>query len=96
MLGLLELGLGDRARDDPGTRVDVRLAVLEDRASDRDGRVQVAVVAKVTDRAAIQAPSLVLGCLIAVYVAAKIYRVGLLMYGKRPTVGELARWVTVS
>jgi len=40
--------------------------------------------------------SLVLGCLIAVYIAAKIYRVGLLMYGKRPTVGELARWVTVS
>ena len=40
--------------------------------------------------------SLVLGCCIAVYVAAKIYRVGLLMYGKRPTLGEIARWVTVS
>jgi ABC-2 type transport system permease protein len=27
------------------------------------------------------------------WVAARIYRVGLLAYGKRPTIGELARWV---
>jgi ABC-2 type transport system permease protein len=32
-------------------------------------------------------------CVGAVWVAARIYRVGLLMYGKRPTVRELARWV---
>jgi ABC-2 type transport system permease protein len=25
--------------------------------------------------------------------AAKIYRVGILMYGKRPTLGELLRWL---
>jgi ABC-2 type transport system permease protein len=31
--------------------------------------------------------------LAAIWVAARIYRVGLLMYGKRPTMGELARWV---
>jgi len=36
---------------------------------------------------------LVAACLLAVWVAARIYRVGLLMYGKRPTVRELARWV---
>ena len=36
---------------------------------------------------------LVLACAAAVWVAARIYRVGLLMYGKRPTVRELARWV---
>ncbi len=29
----------------------------------------------------------------AVWLAARVYRVGLLMYGKRPSLGELARWV---
>jgi len=35
---------------------------------------------------------------IAVVVAgsAKIYRVGVLMYGKRPTLPELARWLRYS
>ena len=28
-----------------------------------------------------------------IWLAARIYRVGLLMYGKRPSLGELARWV---
>jgi ABC-2 type transport system permease protein len=32
-------------------------------------------------------------CVGTVWLAARIYRVGLLMYGKRPTVRELARWV---
>lgn len=32
----------------------------------------------------------------AVWVAAKIYRVGVLMYGKRPTLPELARWLKYS
>lgn len=36
---------------------------------------------------------LVLACLGAVWAAARIYRVGLLMYGKRPTMRELARWM---
>ena len=33
------------------------------------------------------------GCLAVVWLAGKIYRVGMLMYGKRPTVMELFRWV---
>jgi ABC-2 type transport system permease protein len=37
--------------------------------------------------------ALVAGCYIAVWVAARIYRTGLLMYGKRPTFRELVRWV---
>ena len=37
--------------------------------------------------------SLAAGCYIAVYVAARIYRTGLLMYGKRPTFKEVVRWV---
>lgn len=37
--------------------------------------------------------ALAAGCYIAVWIAARIYRTGLLMYGKRPTVMELARWI---
>jgi ABC-2 type transport system permease protein len=37
---------------------------------------------------------LAIGCLIALWLASRIYRVGLLMYGKRPTIKEMARWVT--
>jgi ABC-2 type transport system permease protein len=34
-----------------------------------------------------------LACLAAIWVSARIYRVGLLMYGKRPNFRELSRWV---
>jgi ABC-2 type transport system permease protein len=36
---------------------------------------------------------LVLTCFAAIWVAARIYRVGVLMYGKKPSMGELARWI---
>ncbi|MEO5817787.1 MAG: ABC transporter permease [Gemmatimonadaceae bacterium] len=35
----------------------------------------------------------VLACLASIWLSARIYRVGLLMYGKRPSFKELARWV---
>jgi ABC-2 type transport system permease protein len=35
-------------------------------------------------------------CVAAIWVAARIYRVGLLMYGKRPTMRELVRWIRAS
>jgi ABC-2 type transport system permease protein len=35
-------------------------------------------------------------CVAAIWVAARIYRVGLLMYGKRPTMRELVRWIRQS
>lgn len=38
----------------------------------------------------------VVACLVAIWLSARIYRVGLLMYGKRPTFSELARWVKYS
>ena len=34
-----------------------------------------------------------LGCVGAVWLAARIYRVGMLMYGKKPSLREVARWV---
>jgi ABC-2 type transport system permease protein len=37
--------------------------------------------------------SVALGCVVAIWVAARVYRVGLLMYGKRPSIPELMRWV---
>jgi ABC-2 type transport system permease protein len=40
--------------------------------------------------------SVVIGCLIAIWVSARIYRVGLLMYGKRPSMRELARWIRMA
>ena len=36
---------------------------------------------------------LVLGILGVVWVAARVYRVGILMYGKKPTFPELMKWV---
>jgi ABC-2 type transport system permease protein len=39
---------------------------------------------------------LAIGCLAALWLASRIYRVGLLMYGKRPTMKEMARWVAYS
>lgn len=36
---------------------------------------------------------LALSCVLVVWAAARIYRVGLLMYGKKPTMRELARWI---
>jgi len=34
-----------------------------------------------------------LGCVFAIWLAARIYRVGMLMYGKRPSLAEVAKWV---
>jgi ABC-2 type transport system permease protein len=42
---------------------------------------------------AISVLGLLAACVASVWLAARIYRVGLLMYGKRPTLRELARWV---
>jgi len=37
--------------------------------------------------------SVALGAVVAVWLASRIYRVGLLMYGKRPGIGEILKWV---
>jgi ABC-2 type transport system permease protein len=39
---------------------------------------------------------LAIGCVAALWLASRIYRVGLLMYGKRPTMREMAKWISYS
>jgi ABC-2 type transport system permease protein len=36
---------------------------------------------------------MVVGVLVMAWVAGRIYRVGILMYGKRATFGEMLRWI---
>jgi ABC-2 type transport system permease protein len=40
--------------------------------------------------------SVAVGCWVAIWVSARIYRVGLLMYGKKPSFRELARWIRMA
>src|SRR6185369_2977175 len=51
-LGLAPLELGDRVGDDPGRRLHVQLAVLDDSGADGDGDVHVAGIAQVAAGAA--------------------------------------------
>lgn len=37
--------------------------------------------------------SVAIACAAAIWLSARIYRVGLLMYGKRPSIKELVRWI---
>ena len=39
---------------------------------------------------------LLLACAAAVWLAARIYRVGMLMYGKRATIPEVWKWIRQS
>lgn len=39
---------------------------------------------------------LAVACWAAIWVSARIYRVGLLMYGKRPSIGELIKWIRMA
>jgi len=36
---------------------------------------------------------MILGFLVSVWLAAKVYRTGILMYGKKVTPGELIKWL---
>lgn len=47
-------------------------------------------------RVGLSVAALVVGCWLSVWVAARIYRTGLLMYGKRPSPRELVRWMRAS
>jgi ABC-2 type transport system permease protein len=45
---------------------------------------------------AVSFASALAGCALALWFASRIYRVGLLMYGKRPTYRELVKWLRYS
>jgi ABC-2 type transport system permease protein len=40
--------------------------------------------------------SVTAGCLLAIWLSARIYRVGLLMYGKKPSLRELGKWIRMA
>jgi ABC-2 type transport system permease protein len=40
--------------------------------------------------------SVIVGCVVAIWISARIYRVGLLMYGKRPSFRELGKWIRMA
>jgi len=56
--------------------------------------IRMAVTGVPTLEMAASLAFLVIGCVAALWLASRIYRVGLLMYGKRPTMKEMARWVS--
>jgi ABC-2 type transport system permease protein len=58
--------------------------------------IRMAVTGVPTIELAASLGFLVIGCAFALWLASRIYRVGLLMYGKRPTMREMARWVSYS
>jgi ABC-2 type transport system permease protein len=39
---------------------------------------------------------LILTILLMIWLTAKIYRIGILMYGKRPKLTEIVRWIRYS
>jgi ABC-2 type transport system permease protein len=58
--------------------------------------IRMAVIAVPTLDLVMSLGFLAIGCAIALWLASRIYRVGMLMYGKRPTMKEMARWVAYS
>jgi ABC-2 type transport system permease protein len=58
--------------------------------------LRMAVIPVAGWEVAVALVSVAAGSYIAVWVAARIYRTGMLMYGKRPTMRELARWLRAS
>jgi len=55
--------------------------------------VRYAIAPLSATEVALAAVTLVLGILAVTWIAARIYRVGILSYGKRPSIRELLRWV---
>ncbi len=55
--------------------------------------LRLSLVSLSTLQVVLSVASLAAGCYVTVWLAAKIYRTGLLMYGKRPRIAEVVRWL---
>ncbi len=55
--------------------------------------MRMSLVAVPAWQVAVSLGGMVLACFAAIWFSARIYRVGLLMYGKRPSFGELLKWL---
>ena len=55
--------------------------------------LRIAVIPVAAWEVAVSLISVAAGSYIAVWIAARIYRTGMLMYGKRPSMREVARWL---
>jgi len=55
--------------------------------------VRTSIVAVPWYEVALVMLGLIAACVVCLWIAARIYRVGILMYGKRPTLMEVARWI---
>jgi ABC-2 type transport system permease protein len=58
--------------------------------------IRLAVTAVPAWELALSIVILAVGCIGAIWIASRIYRVGLLMYGKKPTFREMGRWISYS
>jgi len=58
--------------------------------------LRIAVIPVAGWEVAVSLISVAAGSYIAVWIAARIYRTGMLMYGKRPSMREVARWLRTS
>jgi ABC-2 type transport system permease protein len=58
--------------------------------------MRMSLVAVPAWQVAVSLLGMVLACLAAIWFSARIYRVGLLMYGKRPSIGEIFKWLRYS
>lgn len=58
--------------------------------------LQMSLISVPASDIAISLAILAASCVAAVWAAGRVYRVGLLMYGKRPSLGEVLRWVRQS
>jgi ABC-2 type transport system permease protein len=86
--GLLAWSLGDR----PGSTLAVVLSLLPPCAPVIMG-MRLAVGQAPAWQVVISITLLLISIYLALTVSSRIYRVGILMYGKKPTIREIARWL---
>ena len=92
MLLVLSIAFLQPALEAPDSPLAVNLSVLPF-SSPILMPLRMSTVAVPTWQIGLAIAELMLACVVAVWLAARIYRIGLLMYGKRPTLREVFRWV---